>query len=312
MRVLVFGATGWLGHNIALAFAAAGHEVTACSRGKKRTYAAAVAGMEFLQADKDVPSELERLFAARHFDVVVDSVPQENCLRGIAKHARGLKQYIHCSSTGGYAPLPFVPCDETAYYGGFAEGWMLKRVLDNLALELCHEQGFPATVLRPCYISGPGMLPLDNLGGRREDFIADLIAETELDVVNDGQALLQPVHVHDLAHAFLLAAERPLRSVGQIYNICLDRAVTLNRYLEITAAALGVKPRLKHLPLEEMLATHAGHIHEVGLRFMALHMCFDITKAKEQLGYQPAHSVEGTIEENARWAAQQLHQDGRA
>jgi len=235
--------------------------------------------------------------------VVVDSVPQENTIKGIARHAKGLKHYIHCSSTGGYAPLPFVPADETAPYGGFAEGWMVKRVLDNLAMNLFLETGFPATVLRPCYISGPEMPPLDNLGGRRTDFIADVRAEAELDVVNDGQALLQPVHVKDLARSFLLAAEAPRRSVGQIFNICGERAVTLNRYLELTAGAFGLKARLKHLPLEEMLRKHAGHIHEVGLRFLALHMCFDISKAKERLGYRPVHSVEATIEENARWAA---------
>lgn len=303
MNALIFGGTGWVGHNIAKNFAAAGHQVTICSRGQKQTFAAELPGVTALRADKNDPAELERLLAAARYDVIVDSVPQENTLKGVARHARGLKHYIHCSSTGGYAPLPFVPGDETAPYGGFAEGWMVKRVLDNLAMNLFLETGFPATVLRPCYISGPGMLPLDNLGGRRPDFISDLRGEVVLDVVNDGQALLQPVHVMDLARSFLLAAEAPRRSVGQIFNICGERAVTLNRYLELNAGAFGLKARLNHLPLEDMLRKHAGHIHEVGLRFLAQHMCFDISKAKELLGYRPANSVEAIVEENARWAA---------
>ena len=51
-----------------------------------------------------------------------------------------------------------------------------------------------------------------------------------------------------------------------------------------------------------MLAKHAGHINEMGLRFMSNHMCLDIAKAREQLGYVPRHTTEETIEENAVWA----------
>ena len=199
--------------------------------------------------------------------------------------------------------MPFIPCNETAHYEGYDGYWKSgKKAFDNLALELCNREGFPATILRPCYISGPGMLPLDNLGGRRTDFISDIKQNVTLDVVNDGQALLQPVHADDLARSFLLAAQVPRKCIGQVYNICLERAVTLDRYLEITAASLGTVPIINHLPIEKMLVKHAGHINEIGLRFMSHHMCFDITKAREQLGYIPAHTTEETIEENAYWA----------
>ena len=106
----------------------------------------------------------------------------------------------------------------------------------------------------------------------------------------------------DLAHSFLLAAEAT-RSIGQIYNICLEKAVTLNRYLEINAAAFDTAPTINHVPLEEMLKKYGDKINQVGLRFMAAHMCFDISKAKEQLGYCPEYSTEEAIGETALWAA---------
>jgi nucleoside-diphosphate-sugar epimerase len=34
-------------------------------------------------------------------------------------------------------------------------------------------------------------------------------------------------------------------------------------------------------------------------------MCFDISKAREQLGYCPAHTTEDAIAETAIWAAKQ-------
>jgi dTDP-L-rhamnose 4-epimerase len=150
------------------------------------------------------------------------------------------------------------------------------------------------------------MLPLDNLGGRRQDFLADVLAGKPLELPNDGQALLHPVHVRDLARSFVLALQTP-QSVGQIYNICLDRAVPLTRYLAITAQALDApEPTTDFQPVETILARHGESIHKIGLHFLATHMCYDIRKAREQLGYRPSMSTEEAIEETARWGRQHL------
>jgi nucleoside-diphosphate-sugar epimerase len=307
MKVLVFGGTGWVGHNIALQFNRAGFDTTICSRGQKKNFIDRVDGISMLTGDKSNPQDMAGIFEEK-YDIVVDSVPTESSIDSVFKLARGLKHYIHCSSTGGYAPLPAVPGDETMPYGGFENGtgWAAKAIYDTKVMDLFNRQGFPATVIRPCYITGPGMLPLDNLGGRREDFIPDIIAGKELDLPDNGLSLLQPIHVEDLAHSFLLAALAPGKSLGQIYNICLKKAVPVKRYLQINAEALNTSAKINFVPLEEMLKKHAGHVHETGLRFLATHMCFDISKAEEQLGYKPAHTTEQAIEETARWAAEKL------
>jgi len=309
MKAIIFGGTGWVGHNIVLAFHNAGYEVTVCSRGQKTTYLSALPeGVRRVQANKNDAGEVRAVFE-ESYDVVVDSVPSEASIDNISKAARDLTQYLHCSSTGGYAPLPFIPGDETMPYDHFMGGWKAKGIVDSKVMDLWAREAFPATVIRPTYITGPGLLPLDNLGGRREDFITDLLNETPLDLPNDGQALLQPIHVKELARSFLLAAERP-QSAGQIYNITLDKAVTLNRYLEITAAALDREAKINYLPVESMLAKYAGSISKTGLCFLATHMCYDIRKARDQLGYVPRYTTEEAITETARWAAEQLRSRG--
>ena len=172
-------------------------------------------------------------------------------------------------------------------------------------MDLFLHKGFPATVIRPCYITGIGMLPLDNLGGRRQDFIPDIIAEKTLDLPEYGQALLQPIHVKDLAQSFFLALNNPHIAIGQIYNICLSHAVTLNKYLEINAGVFGKKPHINYMTVEQMLAKYAGNIHETGLRFLVCHMCFSIEKAKRDLGYNPRYTPEEAIEETAFWTAKE-------
>ena len=304
MKAIVFGGTGWLGHNIVLQLLNAGHEVTICCRGQKKNFLAEVEKVKTVTADKKDEAAMKNILAER-YDLIVDTVPTLESIALIRKYADGLKHYIHCSSTGGYAPLPFIPCDETAPYVGFnrSSGWRQKADVDSEVMRLFHSEGFPATVIRPCYITGPGLLPLDNQGGRRKDYIADILAEKTLDVPDNGLALLQPVHVLDLAKSFLLAAEVPHRSIGQIYNICLSHAVTLNRYHEITAAALGRKAHLNHMPLADMLKKYEGEAYDIGMQFLATHMCFTIEKAVRDLGYKPHCTPEEAIEETARWAA---------
>ena len=306
MKTIVFGGTGWLGHNVVLQLLEAGHDVTICSRGQKKLFLDEVAKVKMIQADKKDEAAVKEIFKTR-YDLVIDTVPTLDSIAHIRKYAGDISQYIHCSSTGGYAPLPFVPCDETAPYGGFEKtsGWAAKAAYDNEVMRLFHEEGFPATVIRPCYITGPGMLPLDNQGGRRKDYISDILAEKTLDVPDNGLSLLQPIHVKDLASSFRLAAQTH-RSIGQIYNICLSHAVTLIRYHEINAAALGKKAHLNFMSVDDMLKKYAGNIHETGLRFLATHMCFTIEKAIRDLGYRPHCTPEEAIAETARWAAEQI------
>ncbi|MBR2373259.1 MAG: NAD(P)-dependent oxidoreductase, partial [Lentisphaeria bacterium] len=241
-----------------------------------------------------------------NFDIIIDTVPHVESINLIHRFGgSNLEHYIHCSSTRGYAPLPFIPCDETAPYGGFdsTSGWAQKAKVDNLAMELFGKTGFPATVIRPCYITGGGdLLPLDNLGGRRQDFIPDIMAGKVLDLPEDGQALLQPVHVDDLADSFSLAAETRV-SISQRYNICLSHAVPISRYVQLNAEAIGCKAKINYMSVPDMLEKYKGTIDETWLRFFATHMCFSIEKAKRELGYAPKHTPEETIRETARATA---------
>ena len=304
-RVIVFGGTGWLGHNIVLELRRQGAEVTIATRGKKAAFLEEVADIPQVTVDKTDEAAMKDLFAHAHWDAVIDSVPTSASLALVVKYAVGIDHYVHCSSTGGYAPLPFIPCDEAAPHLGFNQraGWSKKAIVDAEALDHFNRAGFPATVIRPCYITGPGLLPLDNLGGRRPEFLPSLKAGKEMPLPDDGQALLQPIHVLDLARSFALALAHP-QSIGQVYNITLDHAVPLNRYLQLNAEAIGGTANIVHVPLAELLRQHPED--PVGLSFFATHMCFTNAKAKAQLGFTPHCTPEEAIRETARWGIEHL------
>ena len=303
MKVLLFGGSGWLGHHIALNLAAKNCDLTIVTRGRKQTFMHEIANLHLITADKTDETAMKEIFETGYTHVI-DSVPSEKSIRLIHQYANHLQHYIHCSSTGGYAPLPFIPCNETAPYKGYAAGWNVKRDLDNLVMKLFHEKGFPATVIRPCYITGIGKFPIDNLGDRRPEFIADIIAEKTLDLPNDGKALLQPIHVADLANSFYLSLVHPDASIGQIYNICLSHAFTLNDYLALTASVFNKKPVINYMGVDDILKKYGSKVGEVDLRFLAEHMCFSIEKAIRELEYKPSHTPEEAVIETALWAAE--------
>jgi len=305
-KVLLMGGTGWLGHLVREELVRAGYEVTVLTRGRRKEFAPDPQTVRTICADKSDENAMKEVLSERyHF--IIDTVPQVASAELVFKYAAGLTHYVHCSSTGGYAPLPFIPCDETAPYGGFRKGtgWAGKREVDSYVLDRFHRDGFPATVIRPCYISGPGRFPLDNYGGRREEYIPDVFRGRTLEVPNDGQALLQPVRVQDLAKSFVLALAQP-RSIGEIYNVCSDHAITLDRYHEVTAGAFGKKPEIVHVEMESLLQKHGDAVDENGLRFLACHMCFTNAKARRDLGYEPSLTPEEIVEECALWTARHL------
>ena len=306
-KVVVFGGTGWVGHHIVLDLQKNGYDCIVASRGRKsEEYAVGLGDVRRVVIDKSDAAEMEAFFQANHIDIVIDTVPTPESIDNVFKFAKSMRRYLHCSSTGGYTPLPFIPCNETAHYHGRAgKGWGNKAVCDAGVMELFHSKGFPATVIRPCYITGGSdKLPIDNLGGRREDFIPDMLAEKVLEVADNGLALLQPIHVEDLARSFRLALENPAASIGQCYNICLDHAVTVNEYLAITADAIGRKLNVEYVPLDKLLIRHPEN--PFGLKFFAQHMCFTIDKAKKDLNYIPEHGVEETIAETAYLTARKF------
>ena len=301
MKVLVIGGTGWVGHNIVLAFGEAGHDVTVFTRGKKSTFAPLVAQYKQVVADKLDRASVEKTLLDGKYDVVIDSVPCPALIQTLSELRDLYGRYIHCGSTGVYTPLQYFPGDEEHPFAQKVyEGFEGKVASDRAALELSRAGKLAMTILRPCCIAGKGNIPLDNLGGRRKDFVSDLQQEKVLDLPGDGNMLLQIVHVRDLARAFVLAAERP-QTVGEVINICGEKAVTLARYCSLNAHALKKEASFAFLPFEGMIAKYGEEIRG-GLTFLVEHMCFSIEKAKRLLDYTPVYTLEQAIAETVEYA----------
>lgn len=74
-----------------------------------------------------------------------------------------------------------------------------------------------------------------------------------LPVYGDGQALQQPVHVDDVIAALLAALTRPAVA-GRQYDLAGPQPMAYSELVEAVGRAVGVRPRLCHIPVNVALA----------------------------------------------------------
>lgn len=299
MNLLLIGGTRFLGAAIAREVLRRGHSVTVFHRGN--TPGTLPKAVQHIYGNAHKPGAIEAAVTEGRYDAVIDTILQSRDLeRLLPVFRQHTQRLVHCGSTGVYAPVRHAPAREDdptpcpPEFGGFAE----KAEQDGVLMDFHRATGFITCSLRPSNIFGAGDIPLDLWGARNPRCFARMCAGLPVTVPNDGRALLQPVHVEDLAQAFSAALETD-RVAGQIYNVSSERAVTLTHYAELAIEILGSASPIEYAPMEAILAT--GKANEGGLRFLCEHMTVDIAKAARDLHYAPRWNVRDGLADSLNW-----------
>lgn len=302
MRILIIGGTRFLGAALARELVARGDEAVLFHRGQ--TKGDVPESARHILGDARDRNAVEPVIKDGGFDAVADTILQSTDLEWylplLKDHCGKL---VHCGSTGVYAPMTRVPVREKdptpcpPDLGGFGQ----KLSQDDTVRAFVEDTGFPACSLRISNVFGAGDVPLDLWGARNPAFFQRVADGHEIWIPNDGRALLQPVHVEDLARGFAAAIDSDAVT-GQIYNLSSDQAVTLTEYARLTAEILGSDPPMRFVPMDDILAT--GNANESGLRFVCEHMCIDSSKARAALGYAPRVTVREGLRDSLNWMAE--------
>jgi nucleoside-diphosphate-sugar epimerase len=302
MKVVVIGGTRFLGRAIMKGLTKRHHDVTAVHRGKTGF---SHKGMKEVLLDKGDREAFRKFLSSVKCDAVIDTILSADDLNFVIPLLKGrIRNYVHCGSTGVYAPIKYLPareedpCDPPDELGGYGS----KLEQDRVLMKAYSESGFPATVLRPSNIYGPGDIPLDIWGGRSQGFFRRMAKGEPITLPNEGRALLQPGYVEELGDAFSLPLGHE-EAIGEIYNISSERCVTLNQYLSIMMDVVGSSSAVDHMPMEELISTYPQHFGSwpAGLKFVCEHMCIDVGKAKRGLGYKPEISLPEGLRRNLEW-----------
>lgn len=330
MHVLVTGCGGFLGREIVTQLLARGDRVRGLARGDYPALRAA--GVELLRGD--ISDRQQVLAACQGVDAVVhcaavagvwgkwshyyrtNTLGTEHIIAGC--QAAGVPILVHCSSPSvTFDGSDQSGIDETAPYPTrHLCHYSHTKALAEQAVLAAHRPGqLHTAALRPHLIWGaddPHLFPR----------LIDRARRGRLMIVGNGANLIDTVHVRNAAAAHLnaldhLATDAPAGG-GRAFFITQDEPVRCWDWILRVLQIAGVQPPRRRARLAtawrvgaalETLYRLSGIQSEPPMtRFLAAQLAkdhyFDITAAKQLLGYRPAVNTEQGLEElRAAWAS---------
>jgi nucleoside-diphosphate-sugar epimerase len=206
-----------------------------------------------LRADIRDPASVKEAIGDLEFDAVVDWVaftPQH--VRTDIELFRGrTRQYVFISSASAYqtppARMPVV--ESTPLRNPFWRYSRDKIACEDLLVAAYRDEGLPITIVRPSHTYDRTLVPFD--GGWT--MMARMRQGKEIVVHGDGTSLWTLTHHEDFAKGFVPLLGHP-RTIGEAFHITSDDVLTWNQIAESLGAALGVEPRIVHVPSDAIAA----------------------------------------------------------
>ncbi|GAB4515733.1 MAG: SDR family oxidoreductase [Anaerolineae bacterium] len=308
MRVVIIGGSGHVGTYLVPRLVAAGYEVINVSRGQRQPYHTHGAWRSVRQVVMDRQREEaagrfgERIRAMEP-DVVIDMICFTlESARQLAEALRGqVMHFLHCGTIWVHGPTVVAPVTEEQPRRPFGEYGIQKAKIEAYLLEQARRHGFPATVLHPGHIVGPGWVPLNPQGNFNPEVFSKLARGEELTLPNIGMETVHHVHADDVAQAFMRAMARRSVAVGESFHVVSPAAVTLRGYAESVASWFGRQANLRFLPWEEWRKTVSEEEARATWDHIAHSPNCSIEKARRLLGYEPRYSSLEAVYESVRW-----------
>lgn len=310
MRVFLTGTTGMVGKFLVPQLLRDGYEVQALVRDAAAVNEPLPEGAELFVGDLAHPDSLSP--AIEQADMIVhiaahvgdwgpadkyravNVVALENMLTAAQRFGR-IKRWIQISSLGVYAAGDHYGTDESAPLSlkGFDGYTRTKAEAEIVLRRYMEEWQFPAVILRPGFIYGPGdrhVLPR----------LIERLHDGSLKLIGRGQKLLNNTYVGNLAEAILLAMTSE-NAVAETFNIRDKRLVTRREFVGAICeffdrpmprsvpeplARAAVKPIEAFARLRG--STTAPLLTSARIKFLANNLDFSIAKAERLLGYQGA------------------------
>jgi nucleoside-diphosphate-sugar epimerase len=297
---LVVGGTGPTGHHVVTGLYRRGYAVTILHSGRHEL-AETPPEVEHIHADAYSEEALQAALAGRDFDLCIAMYGR---LRAIARVSAG--------RTGRFVSVGGVPA-----YRGFMNPWLgdppglpVPTREEAALVERPEEddKGFRvarseravfeshpgATHFRYPYVYGPYQLV-----PREWCIVRRILDRRPFIVLPDGGLTLQSYgYTENLAHAVLLAVDRPEAAAGRIYNCADDEVLSLRQVVEIVCRALDWKLEIVAMPWSLALPARP-----LVMQPAASHRVVDTSRIRHELGYRDRLPPREALAVTARWLA---------
>ena len=316
-RILVTGATGFIGGAVVRRLLQAKRTVRAMARRIEKAADLERAGAEVAMGDLGDEDLLERAVdqcaVVVHAAAQVDEAPTRTQYEGpnvggtenvlIASQRAGVKRFVYISSVAVFGlPAAGEVTDESPR-GPAGESYSDSKFgAEEAVWSFCRARGLPFTIIRPSCVYGPGsphwsVVPLER------------IRKGKMPLIAGGRGTFNYVYIDNLVDAILLACEDD-RALGQAF-IVSDGATTWRDFFGVYARLAG-RPKMPSVPLSLAKLVLAGRNLRGRLKgktptalralnFMAGSAVFRETHLEQALGYRPRINLDEGLRRTEVW-----------
>ena len=250
MRVLVTGATGFVGSHLVEALRRRGHEVTGLARSPRKAEALTSQGARVVAGDLYDAAALDRAAAGQdivyHVAGVVAARDEAEFLRANRDGTRNILDAAERSGNPRFVLVSSLAAAGPAPLGAPLTGRETPRPVTAYgrsklaAEEMVRSSALRWSVIRPPIVYGPR---------DREILKIFRLARLHLaPVFGDGSQELSAVHASDLAEALVAAGESPA-TIGGIYPACHPEVFTSAELGHAVARAMGRSVTTIRIPI---------------------------------------------------------------
>lgn len=216
----------------------------------------------------------------------------------------GVWKFVYCSTCGVHGNVDHPPASEDAPIQPADYYQRTKYEAEPLVKRL--GQGRMETVVvRPAAIYGPG-------DPERFFMIFKRVSKGTFPMFGSGRTLYHPLYVDNLVDAFILCMPRGAGD-GRDYLIADQEYYPIEHIVREVARALGVEVRIPHYPVWPVVAV--GHVCEKLCKPFGItppifprrvdwyrqNRAFDITRARQELGYVPKIPLAEGLTRTGAW-----------
>jgi nucleoside-diphosphate-sugar epimerase len=270
MKILVTGATGYLGSNFIKYLLKNGPSdinISALMRTELHSWQQD----EISIIKGDLTSLQEDKFCNESYDVIVhfaalmadnDELPTSAFNRVNVEGTRnlilaikncGVRQFIQISTVGIYGATKKAPVLEVSKYGSNLSAYETSKVnAEIICKELCLKLDIPLTILRLGLMYGEGM----KYGW--PDVISS-IKKGQMKIIGDGKPLIQLSYVHDIIRGIYYSMGNQ-STFGETINLCGDDICSISEVFNKMADLLKV-PHPGKLPYRSLYLLSLGLVH---------------------------------------------------
>lgn len=282
MKILLTGATGYIGSVIAERLHAAGHEVLALARSDAA--AARLADLKYTPVRGDITDAAGLAALARQADGLIHAATTNDDRNAPADaalvpavldaYAGTGKPFVYTSGVWSLPDLGEAIADETTPASPLP--LVAFRIASEDAVLAAKARGVRGIVLRPAIAYG-------RAGGIPALFVKDARTLGHARVVGDGRQEWPLVHVEDLADLYVAAVESA--PAGSLLHATSGPSYAVRDIATAASLAAGAGGKVRPWPLEDARASYGGFADA-----LALHQRVSSQRTQKLLGWTPTRA----------------------